>query len=164
MPGEPQPDKGWPGTKNKRDHRVWPSNLIVDATMASVRAQGKRRLFRSEGLFFPKCDMNADMRKICKRLGVKEKVTPHDLRRTFGTMVTRLGFGREAMDRILNHKKTKGVTDVYDRYSYEEEDKRIMLAVAEKIWELAGEAFHQSDERQGDSPWYSKPLNPLRNP
>ena len=61
-----------------------------------------------------------------------ERATPHDLRRTCLTKITKLGFGRDAMDRIANHKKG-GVTDVYDRHSYEEEDQRIMAAVARHV-------------------------------
>ena len=38
--------------------------------------------------------------------------------------ITRLGFGRHAMDRVANHK-TRSVTDVYDRHGYAEEDRRI---------------------------------------
>ena len=33
-----------------------------------------------------------------------ERATPHDLRRTCLTWITRLGFGRDAIDRIANHK------------------------------------------------------------
>jgi hypothetical protein len=36
------------------------------------------------------------------------------------------------MDRVANHKKG-GITDVYDRHSYADEDKRIMAAVARHI-------------------------------
>ena len=61
-----------------------------------------------------------------------ERVTPHDLRRTCLTKITKLGFGRDAMDRIANHRKG-GITDVYDRHSYEEEDERIMAAVARHV-------------------------------
>ena len=61
-----------------------------------------------------------------------ERATPHDLRRTALTTITRLGFGRDAMDRIANHK-TSSVTDVYDRHGYEAEDKRIMAAVARHV-------------------------------
>ena len=61
-----------------------------------------------------------------------EKVTPHDLRRTCLTKITGLGFGRDAMDRIANHRKG-GITDVYDRHSYAGEDQRIMAAVARHI-------------------------------
>jgi hypothetical protein len=32
-----------------------------------------------------------------------------------------MGFGRDTMDRVANHKTTK-VTDVYDRYGYVDED------------------------------------------
>jgi integrase len=44
------------------------------------------------------------MRKICKEIGV-ERVTPHDLRRTFSTKVAALGFGRDAMNRVTNHRE-----------------------------------------------------------
>jgi integrase len=64
------------------------------------------------------------MRKIVTELGI-ERATPHDLRRTCLTTITRLGFGRDAMDRIANHK-TSSVTDIYDRHGYADEDKRIM--------------------------------------
>ena len=37
-------------------------------------------------------------------LGI-ERATPHDLRRTNGSTVTALGFGRNAMSRILDHNK-----------------------------------------------------------
>ena len=43
-----------------------------------------------------------------------------------------LGFGRDAMDRVANHK-TSSVTDVYDRHGYGDEDKRIMAAVARHV-------------------------------
>ena len=59
-------------------------------------------------------------------------MTPHDLRGTCLTWITRFGFGRDAMDRGANHKTSK-VTDVYDRHGYAEEDKRIMAAVARHV-------------------------------
>ena len=52
--------------------------------------------------------------------------------RTCLTWITRLKFGRDAMDRIANHR-TGGVTDVYDRHGYEEEDKGIMAAVGRHV-------------------------------
>ena len=42
------------------------------------------------------------------------------------------------MDRIANHRKG-GVTDVYDRHGYEEEDRRIMAAVARHVSSLVEE-------------------------
>ena len=75
------------------------------------------------------------MRAICVKLGV-ERVTPHDLRRTHGTTITALGFGRDAMNRVQNHKEG-GIGSVYDRHGYGDENKRIMEAVAARILSLA---------------------------
>jgi integrase len=90
MPGTPDPGTSWPGTKNAQAHRVWLSEpvheLLPDVLAAPVRTG----------------QMQQDMRDICARLGVREKVTPHDLRRTFCSAVTRLGFGRDAMNRLTN--------------------------------------------------------------
>jgi integrase len=71
------------------------------------------------------------MRTLCADLGI-ERATPHDLRRTCLTWITRLGSGRDAVDRIANHR-TSTVTDVYDRHGYAEEDRRIMAAVARHV-------------------------------
>jgi hypothetical protein len=51
-------------------------------------------------------------------------------------MITRLGFGRDAMNRIQNHREG-GIASVYDRHGYADEDKRIMEAVAARIMALA---------------------------
>ena len=51
--------------------------------------------------------------------------------------MTGLGFGREAMDRIINHKEG-GIADVYDRHKYEVENKRVMESVAAEIIRIAG--------------------------
>jgi integrase len=65
--------------------------------------------------------IDALMRDICKKLDI-ESVRPHDLRRTHGTMITSLGFGRDIMNRIQNHREG-GIADVYDRHRYEEETR-----------------------------------------
>ena len=74
------------------------------------------------------------MRDLVATFGI-ERATPNDLRRTCLTWITRLDFGCDAMDRVANHK-TSGVTDVYDRHGYADEDKRIMAAVARLISDL----------------------------
>jgi hypothetical protein len=74
------------------------------------------------------------MRDICKKLKV-ERATPHDLRRTNGTTITSLGFGRDAMNRIQNHKEG-GIASVYDRHSYASESQKIMEATASHILAL----------------------------
>jgi integrase len=74
------------------------------------------------------------MKGICAKLKVA-RVVPHDLRRTHGTMITRLGFGREAMNRIQNHREG-GIADVYDVHSYADENKRVMETVAAQVMAL----------------------------
>jgi integrase len=127
MPGAPDEALGWPGTKNGQSHRVW----LPEAVHEIIRKDG------STGYLFASRRPAERMRQICADVGVKDKVTPHDLRRTHGTMITRLGFGRDAMNRIQNHVEG-GIGSVYDRHRYAEENKRIMEAVAEHIMRLVG--------------------------
>ena len=120
MPGAPDPKTSWPGTKNAQSHRIWLSEP-VHALLPDVLAAPIRR-----------GQMQQDMRDICAQLGVREKATPHDLRRTFCSKVTELGFGRDAMNRVTNHRDG-GIASVYDRYGYAEENKRVMETVARHI-------------------------------
>jgi integrase len=129
MPGAPIADI-WPGTKNAASHRVWipkPAQALLGGpsptgfVFAAVHGGPVNRL-------------DAAMREISKTLG-GEKVTPHDLRRTFSRAVTSLGFGRDALNRVTNHKEG-GIASIYDRHGYSEEKKRIMEAVAARIMAL----------------------------
>ena len=130
MPGAPVPELAWPGTKNGASHRVWlpaPVREILaelddDATTGFVFAGANKRL-------------DGAMRAVCSQLGV-ERATPHDLRRTHGSTITALGFGRDAMNRVQNHIEG-GIATVYDRHAYAEENRRVMEAVAGKIVALA---------------------------
>src|SRR5260221_9585060 len=116
LPGEAVPELKWPGTKNGNSHRVWlpaaARELIGDQTTGFVFGNAVNAI-------------DAAMREISSLKKLEPAVTPHDLRRTMGSMITGRGHGRDAMDRILNHRK-KSVTDVYDRHDYAAADKRIM--------------------------------------
>jgi integrase len=122
LPGEPVPVLDWPGTKNGASHRVWLSKPVL--ALVEEHLGGSRR-----------ARMDEAMRDVCVNLGV-ERTTPHDLRRTFSSKVTGLGFGREAMNRVTNHKEG-GIGDVYDRHGYADENKKIMETVARHIVGLA---------------------------
>jgi integrase len=132
MPGEPVSELGWPGTKNAASHRVW-LPAAAQTLLAAQDASG----FVFEGARGKAIDAGKlpnVMKGICAKLKV-ERVTPHDLRRTHGTLITRLGFGREAMNRIQNHKEG-GIASVYDRHSYATETQRVMEAVAAQVMAL----------------------------
>jgi integrase len=130
MPGAPTPD-GWPGTKNAASHRVW-LPAPAQALLAELLDHDVSTGFVFTGSrATPISGLDAAMRSICARLGV-ERVTPHDLRRSHGTRLTALGFGRDAMNRIQNHKEG-GIASIYDRHGYSQETKHVMEAVASGI-------------------------------
>lgn len=58
--------------------------------------------------------------------------TPHDLRRTCGTGIRRLGCSRDTMNIILGHE-VGGVTKVYDRYEGDPEKEQWLLAWSEYL-------------------------------
>jgi integrase len=120
MPGEPVAKLGWPGTKNGESHRVWlpkPVQAIIaeldDGPTGFVFAGPRGR---------PVHGLDGATRAICAKLGV-ERATPHDLRRTHGSTITALGFGRDAMNGVQNHKEG-GIASVYDRHQYADENRR----------------------------------------
>jgi integrase len=126
MPGEVIEDI-WPGTKNKKSHRV-ALPVAVNDIIDRLEPEGFVFAAPMGGAIG---SLAATMAAICKDLGV-DRATPHDLRRTHGTLITSLGFGRDAMNRIQNHVES-GVADIYDQHGYAEEDARIMAAVTSKI-------------------------------
>ena len=104
MPGEPVPALGWPGTKNGESHRVWLPQAGAGHPGGAGRRRDHRLRVRRASAAARSTELDGAMRDICKKLGV-ERATPHDLRRTHGSTITALGFGRDAMNRIQNHKE-----------------------------------------------------------
>ena len=58
-----------------------------------------------------------------------DNFTPHDLRRTVASMMTKSGVDRLVLKKILNHADRE-VTAVYDRYEYDKEKQ-----VAMRTWD-----------------------------
>jgi integrase len=133
MPGEADPRAGWPGTKNGQTHRVW-LPAAAREVIAELGDGGTGFVFAGKrGGAVKKLD--AAMQAICTKLAV-ERATPHDLRRAFSTKVTALGFGRDGLNRVTNHKEG-GIASVYDRHQYADENRRIMETVSASIMALA---------------------------
>jgi integrase len=125
LPGAPDVETKWPGTKNAQTHRVWLPQSVQEI-VASLNI--------GDDFVFGPLRLSATLRDICKQLAVP-RATPHDLRRTHGSTITKLGFGRDAMNRIQNHKEG-GIADVYDRHSYSAEIKHTMETVAAHLLAL----------------------------
>lgn len=62
----------------------------------------------------------------------------HDLRRTAGTGMARLGVAVSTISRVLNHKEG-GVTKIYNRYSYLDEKRAALEVWARKVEGLTQE-------------------------
>jgi integrase len=128
MPGDPVPELDWPGTKNGHSHRVWlPKAARV--LLADMPESGPLFIGPRGKIINPA----QAMRRGLAASGVR--TTPHDLRRTHGTTITALSFGRDAMNRIQNHVEG-GIASVYDRHQYADENRKIMETVASRIMAL----------------------------
>jgi integrase len=136
MPGEPETSTGWPGTKNGQPHRVWLTEPVRDII---AEVSGDTNV--SAGFIFPAVQggpvygLAEAMQAVCKQLGA-QRATPHDLRRTFSTRVTKLGHGREAMNRVTNHREG-GIADVYDLHEYADQNRAVWERVAAHMLALA---------------------------
>ena len=144
-------DRSAPGRGRRHAKRLHPGRLVAPPRSArsadrmgrheelerphGLAGAGRARSGRRSPRGGRRSRPNDVMREIVKRVGI-ERATPHDLRRTCLTIITRLGFGRDAMDRIANHEDGR-VRDVYDRHHYSEENRRVMEAVAGHVMAVA---------------------------
>ena len=65
-------------------------------------------------------------------------VSPHDLRRTVGTELARMGLPVHIRSLVLNHSPmSRGITDaVYNRYAYDNEKRGALTAWEERLGRL----------------------------
>jgi integrase len=153
LPGKADLQVGWRGTKNSVPHRVWLSEPVHE--VIAEFCDGRTAGFVFAGPRGKPARLDGTMKNVCDGLNITDGVTAHDLRRTFGSCVTKLGYGRAAMDRLLNHADG-GVGAIYDRYAYEKEDRAIWQAVAAHILDLV--EGRSSDKCSATEKFDQKPL------
>jgi integrase len=129
MPGAPVAKLNWPGTKNAQSHSVF----LPKEVQQIIKDMGNTGMVFATPRGNAVNGLDRDMREICKALNMA-RTTPHDLRRTHSSAVAKL-FGRDAMNRITNHKEG-GIGDIYDAAVYADENQKIMEAVANKFMTL----------------------------
>ena len=136
-------------TKNKRDHLVPLSPLVVSILTARFpkKADRKGPVFTTDGakpingFSKPKAKLDENVTKALAKLGdgalpMIEPWVFHDLRRTFSTGGQALGFPRDHMHAAVNHAadgKRAGLARVYQLYEYESEKVAVMSAWARHI-------------------------------
>ena len=70
-------------------------------------------------------------------MGITERFTPHDLRRTLRTRLAELGVEDVVAERILGHK-LQGIMAVYNRHSYDNEKRQALAQWEKKLREIVG--------------------------
>ncbi len=121
-------------SKNRIAHRVYLTHTAKDLLGSP-----------GEGFVFPRMEgkpyyVDALSKAVRNNRDIFETVgitpfTPHDLRRTAGTMISAGGASRETLKAILNHVD-RDVTAIYDRHGYDDEKKRTLSKLSRQIENL----------------------------
>ncbi|MBE2889662.1 tyrosine-type recombinase/integrase [Geobacter anodireducens] len=124
--------------KNNKEHRVFLSTLAMEL------------IGDAKGYICPSTDNDGPLTANSVAYHVRREVpgtgkekfyglsrwTPHDLRRTAGTIINELGSGNEIMDAILSHT-LPGVTGIYNRNKYDKEKQVWLTKWSEHLRKLA---------------------------
>jgi integrase len=129
-------------TKNRLLHRIPLAPMALAEVQRALLAAGPR------SYLFPTPDPDKDvsilpyalttaMARLCADIGI-ERAGPHDLRRTVGTELARLGVPTHVRALVLNHSpESRGVTDaVYNRYAYDKEKREALVTWENRLRQL----------------------------
>ena len=123
-------------TKADRSHEVPLPSAVADLLSALPRVG--HYVFTTDGKRptsgFSKIKARLD------RLSGTAEWRLHDLRRTAGTGMARLGIATSTISRVLNYEEG-GVTAIYNRYSYLDEKRRALEAWARNVDTLVNPAL-----------------------
>lgn len=72
-----------------------------------------------------------------QEIGINEKFTPHDLRRTLRTRLAEIGIDNVVAERVLAHK-LQGLLAVYNRHSYDTEKRQALDKWERKLRHIVG--------------------------
>jgi integrase len=115
-----------PETKNDREHRILLPPLAVRCLARLRRIVGRSQyLLPARGTSARAADRERSItratRTLNEELKFQEKFTPHDLRRTVRTNLSRLGVSDEVAEKVLNHASENRMVAVYNRHRYIDE-------------------------------------------
>ena len=119
--------------KNSRTHLVPLSEMALQVIEeAQPHIRNGLLLPNTKGVIMGK----SILPKALERLKWPESpATPHDLRRTLTTGISRLGFNRFIQDRVTNHTDNS-IGGVYDRYDYMKEKRQALDAWSRQLSEV----------------------------
>lgn len=121
-------------TKNRLLHRLPLCPRAAEEFAKAVAAAPANSSYVFPSSDHPTMPLTAEavtraMARLVTQLGIP-KVSPHDLRRTVGTEMAKLGLPVHVRSLVLNHSPmSRGVTDaVYNRYAYDKEKREALAA------------------------------------
>lgn len=114
-------------TKNGRAHRVPLCSLAIETIDEARAANGESDLVfpAAGGKVLFKGEPGKALRREFKEIGIKERFTVHDLRRTARTNWSRLKIDHEIRERLLNHSFGK-LDEAYDQHDFADEKAEAM--------------------------------------
>ncbi len=128
-------DASWtvPGErmKSKRVHLVPLSDMALQVLRGVSRVSDEYAFPSPTRPDQPIANLGKAAKRIKQESGVAD-FRSHDLRRTCGTNITKLGFSRFIMDRALGHLEP-GVGARYDRHDYLKEKRAALEAWGRKL-------------------------------
>lgn len=103
---------------------------------ASSHSQKGEKGERIEGPLTVRAMSNA-IRRHRAEIGIKEHLTPHDLRRTLRTRLAEVGVSDIVAEKVLGHK-LQGVLAIYNRYSYDDEKRQALERWEQRLKKILG--------------------------
>jgi integrase len=128
-------------TKNREENRVPVLPMLSDVIeQAKIYSSDSQYIFRSshdkERPLTVGALANA-IRRHSAEMGINERFTPHDLRRTLRTRLAEIGVTDIVAERVLGHK-LQGVLGIYNRHSYDAEKRQALARWEQRLCEILG--------------------------
>ncbi len=144
-------------TKNGLLHRVPLCEMAIAELRRAIAASGDGSFVFPSPVNFQVAIKPMAVTRAMSRLVTElklPKVSPHDLRRTVGTEMARLGVPLHIRSHVLNHSpSSRGVTDaVYNRYAYDAEKREALASWERQLKTLIG-VPEASEKRQTKKQW-----------
>jgi len=128
--------------KNNIPHRVPLNPMAMDIIEQARIYSNCDYVFRSShkpGVAISRHSLSRAMSRHWSEIGLKERFTPHDLRRTLRTRLADLKVDDVVAEKILGHK-LQGVWGIYNRHPYDVEKRQALGLWERRLQEIVGMA------------------------
>lgn len=128
-------------TKNGEENRIPICPMLAEVIeQAKVYSGDSLYVFRSSYKGSAPVTVRAlanAIRRHSMEMGIDERFTPHDLRRTLRTRFAEIGISDIVAERVLGHK-LQGVLGIYNRHGYDTEKRQALTLWEKRLREILG--------------------------